>query len=86
MTRSREATALCYFRKIWLSLVQKKPASVKGTFAVDVANYLLNQKRIDLINLEERYKATILIEGSPALLPHEGHLEFVLRETAPAST
>lgn len=85
MTRSREATALCYFRKIWLSLVQKKPASVKGTFAVDVANYLLNQKRIDLVNLEERYKATILIEGSPALLPHEGHLEFVLRETAPAS-
>ncbi|GLI34947.1 hypothetical protein DAMNIGENAA_23800 [Desulforhabdus amnigena] len=85
LIRSPEATALCYFRKIWLALVQKKPTSIKGTFAIDVANYLLNQKRQDLIHLEDRYKATITIEGSSSLLPHEGHLEFVLKEAPPSA-
>ena len=84
MTRSAEATALCYFRKIWLGLVQKKSASVKGTFSIEVANYLLNQKRQDLINLESRYDATIFIEGSSSMMPHEGCLEFTPREVPAA--
>jgi ribonuclease E len=74
--RSPEATALCYFRKIWLALVQRNVATVKGVFAPEVASYLLNQKRLDLMHLEERYQATILIESSPDVLPHEGRLEF----------
>jgi ribonuclease E len=86
MTRTAEATALCYFRKIWLCLAQKKPASIKGTFSIEVANYLLNQKRNDLIELESRYNATIFIEGSAAMLPHEGALEIIPRETAPNSS
>ena len=80
MTRSAEATALCYFRKIWLMLAQKKPAAVRGTFSVQVANYLLNRKRTDLANLERQYDASIVIEASTALHPHEGHLEFTPRE------
>ncbi len=86
MTRSPEATALCYFRKIWLGLAQKKPAGVKGTFSIEVANYLLNQKRQDLISLESRYDASIFIEGSSSMLPHEGCLEFIPRETVPTPT
>ena len=80
MVRSMEATALCYFRKIWQTLAQKKAATVRGVFAVDVANYLLNQKRLDLMNLEQRFDASIIIEGSSALLPHDSHLEFTPRE------
>lgn len=83
IVRSPEATALCYLRKIWLTLVQKSPAGVKATVSLDVANYLLNQKRADLSRLEERYDTNISIEGSPHLLPHEGNLEFTARETPP---
>ena len=80
MVRSIEATALCYLRKIWLSLVQRSMASIRGIFAPEVANYLLNQKRTDLIHLEERYQTMIIIESSPNILPHEGKLEFVPKE------
>jgi len=80
LVRSAEASALCYLRKIWVTVSQKKPAVVKGTFALNVASYLLNQKRTDLSNLEERYHTRIIIEGSPHLLPHEGELEVTARE------
>ncbi|MDY0042558.1 MAG: Rne/Rng family ribonuclease [Desulforhabdus sp.] len=83
LVRSPEATALCYLRKIWLTLVQKNPATVKATVSLEVANYLLNQKRIDLSRLEERYDVAISIEGSSRLLPHEGAVEFSARESTP---
>ncbi len=81
MVRSSETTALCYLRKIWQTLAQKKPASVKATFSPDVAGYLLNRKRAEITRMEERYQAAIVIEGNASLLPHEGHLEFTPRET-----
>jgi len=80
VTRSPEATAVCFFRKIWLMLAQKKPATIRGTFSVPVANYLLNRKRGDLTKLEAQYDARIIIEASTNLYPHEGHLEFTPRE------
>ncbi|MFP5212083.1 MAG: ribonuclease E/G, partial [Acidobacteriota bacterium] len=57
LVRSSEATAICYLRKIWQTLAQKKPASIKATFFSPVASYLLNQKRVDISGLEERYQA-----------------------------
>jgi ribonuclease E len=80
LIRSPEATALSYLRKIWLTLVQKNPCGVKATVSLDVANYLLNQKRTDIAKLEEKYDTNISIEGSPNLLPHEGTLELIARE------
>jgi len=81
MVRSAETTALCYLRKIWLTLSQKKPASVRATFAPEVAHYLLNRKRQELTRLEERYGTNIQIESLATMLPHDGHLEFTARET-----
>jgi ribonuclease E len=84
MVRSAEATALCYLRKIWLTLVQKgNVATVKGVFSPEVASYLLNQKRMDIIHLEDRYKVNISIEGSIAMLPHEGKLDWTWKEAPP---
>ncbi|HOV87984.1 MAG TPA: ribonuclease, partial [Syntrophobacteraceae bacterium] len=60
----------------------KDLAQVRGTFSIEVANYLLNQKRNELKRLEERYGTSIWIEGSPILLPHEGQIEFVSRDGA----
>jgi ribonuclease E len=75
--RSTEAAALTYLRKIWLTLAQQKNVTVvRGSFAPDVANYLLNQKRADLMRLEEHFGTTIEIEGVPGVSPGEGKLEF----------
>lgn len=83
LVRSVEAAALSFYRKIWQTVAQKKPAAVKGVFSVEVANYLLNAKRSDLIHLEQRFDVSILLEGSPTLPSHEGHLEFIPREVPP---
>ncbi len=80
LVRSSEATALSYLRKIWLGASQKKTASIKATLPSSVANYLLNQKRSDIIKLEERCQTTIVIESSPTMQPHEGLVEFIPRE------
>ncbi len=78
--RTLESTAVGYLRKIWQTLSQKKAAVIKATLAPDIANYLLNQKRQTIVNLEQRHRATIIIEATPGLLPHEGQVEFVPRE------
>ena len=72
LVRSTEALALSNLRKIWLDPHPQESSQVKATLNLDVANYLLNQKRNDLIQLEDRYKTSIVIEGSAAVLPHEG--------------
>jgi ribonuclease E len=80
LVRSPEALALINLRKIWLTLTHKKAAIVRATLNLEVANYLLNNKRNDLIELEEHYKTSIIIEGSATVLPHEGHVEYVASE------
>ncbi|MHC1730046.1 MAG: ribonuclease E/G [Syntrophobacteraceae bacterium] len=81
LVRSTEATALSYLRKIWSTLVQKKPAVLKATLPNEVASYLLNRKRAEIANLENLYKTSIVIESSNAALPHEGNIEVTAHET-----
>ena len=63
LVRSAEATALDYFRKIWLTLVQKRPAVLKAVLPADAASYLLNRKRAEISNLENLYKASIIVRA-----------------------
>jgi ribonuclease E len=81
LVRSTESTALCYFRKIWTTLVQKKPAVLKAVLPAEAASYLLNRKRAEIANLENTFKANIIIECSSSALPHEGHIEVIQHES-----
>ncbi len=76
VVRSTEATALVYLRKIWLELSRGKANQVHGYFAKEVADYLLNKKRAELLKLESRYGANIQIEGRQDITPGEGQLKF----------
>lgn len=76
VVRSTEATALTYLRKIWLELSRGEVNHVHGYFSKEVADYLLNKKRAELIRLESRYSASINIEGHQEIIPGEGKLEF----------
>ncbi|MGO9020501.1 MAG: Rne/Rng family ribonuclease [Syntrophobacteraceae bacterium] len=80
LVRSTEATALDYFRKIWTTLVQKRPAVLKAVLPADAASYLLNRKRAEIANLENVYKASIIIEPSETALSHEGYIETTPHE------
>jgi hypothetical protein len=48
---------------------------VKARLYPDAANHLLNYKRHDLYNLEERYKTKILITGDASLAPGQFEIE-----------
>lgn len=82
MVRSTETSAVWYLRKIWNAVLKEDVVAVRAHLAADVAHYLLNRKRKDLMALEERFRKDILIKASPHLAPHEGHLECVTAEAA----
>jgi ribonuclease E len=79
---SPEACALSFFRKIWYQVSKGDIARVKGAFSPQVASYLLNNKRQELLNLESKYDLSIWIEGNPELRPEEDKLEFI-KKTQP---
>jgi len=82
VVRSTEATALSYLRKIWLELSRGEVNKVRGYFSKEVADYLLNRKRAEILKLESRYSANIHIEGSRDIMSGEGKLEFSRDEVA----
>jgi ribonuclease E len=83
VVRSAEATALAYLRRIWLELSRGEVNQVRGYFAQEVADYLQNKKRAELLKLETRYGANIRIVARQNIIPGEGQLEFSQQEKEP---
>ncbi len=78
--RSPETAALNWLRRIWQGVAGGQMALVTASLPESVASYLLNQKRADLMKLEQRYNLNIRIEARRDLSPEEGELDFVRRE------
>jgi len=79
MIQTVEAASLAFLRKIWDRLSFSNGISgIKVRVCPEVAFYLLNQKRPDLVDLENRYGVKIDIEGDITLRPNEGFIEEVL--------
>ncbi len=79
-----EASALSFFRKIWYEVSRGNVSRANGTFSPQVAYYLLNNKRQELVNLESKYQLTIHIDSDPSLDPGQNRLEFVRKEVKEA--
>jgi ribonuclease E len=82
IVRSVEATAVSFLRQIWLGASKDNVVSVTGVLPNNVANYLLNKKRAELTELEERYGVSIEIQGNPGLSPWDGEVKFIERSKA----
>ena len=52
-----------------LETLKEKTHRVKGIVPVDVAEYLLNKKRREIVDLEVRRDLSVEIEGDRSLLP-----------------
>ena len=83
MRPSLEYAALSTFRKIRLNVLKGTYSSVRITLPHEIANYLLNQKRSDIVELENVHSVAILISGNPDMLWEEAKFEFVEREHIP---
>jgi len=77
MIRSVETLALVYLRRIQTVVVRREVKRVECRLPLEVAQYLLNKKRTELVELEGRYEVAININGDPAMAPNDGQVEAI---------
>ncbi len=75
LIRSTESTALYVLRAIEEECLKKTPSSLNIKVPYAVANYIVNQKREDLLAIEERYGVSCFIEGDSSLSGTEYNIE-----------
>jgi len=78
--KSPESLALAFLRRIHAAVAKGKSARIVGRVPLEVASYLLNQKREELVELEQRYKTEILLNSDPNMAAEAGELEVIKRE------
>ncbi len=83
--RSVETLSLYYLRRIQTGASRKQVETIECHFPLDVASYLLNNKRSELIDLEKRYQVEISIIAEVDMKPADNELLFhkVEKETNP---
>ncbi len=71
---SAERLALEFLRRLRSEILKENITQVKGVVPSNVANYLLNKKRRDLLDVETRRNLSILIEDDPTMQPGENRI------------
>ncbi len=76
MVMSVESAAVSVMRRIWMGLSKGDVTQVNGRLCVEVASYLQNRKRKELLDLEDRYNVKIVLNADPSLPPGDHRLDF----------
>ena len=71
---STETLGISFLRKLNLALSKGEITQVKVNVPKDVAHYLLNKKRKDISDLEQRRNLNIVIEADPNMTPGESQI------------
>jgi ribonuclease E len=74
---STEMLSLDFLRKLRLETLKNDLSSVKGLVPFEVADYLLNKKRKEILDLEIRRDLSITIEGDNTIIP--GNSEIICK-------
>ena len=80
VTRSVETQSLSYLRRIQTGISRKNVIGVKCRLPVKVAQYLLNNKREEILEMEKNYDVQVKIEPAPEMTPADHHIEFIKAE------
>ncbi len=80
VVRSVETLALFYLRRIHTAASRKMVMQIECRFPLDVAQYLLNNKRNELGELEEKYDTEVIIIADPSFKPADNEIVFHKRE------
>ena len=76
LVASTETLAVGFLRKLSLETLKPGITSVKGIVPLDVADYLLNKKRKEIAELEERRTLSVGIEGAQSMAPGDSKITF----------
>jgi ribonuclease E len=74
MIPSVETLALAFLRKLRSAAIKGKNGKVNGSVPVNVAEYLLNKKRKELLDIEQQHNLRISICGDEMLSPGEDRI------------
>ncbi|MCY3879617.1 MAG: Rne/Rng family ribonuclease [Rhodobacteraceae bacterium] len=72
--REDESLAIDLLRRIEIEAAKEKNLIIQALLPVRTANYLVNERRADIVNLEARYNVTVNVLGSENLLGHESEI------------
>ncbi|MFP3979997.1 MAG: ribonuclease E/G [Desulfobacterales bacterium] len=73
--QSTESLALVFLRRLRLETIKNGVTSVKGYLPPDVAAYLLNRKKRELLDVEIRRSISVSIEPDHNMLPGDSRIE-----------
>jgi ribonuclease E len=73
---STETLAVGFLRKLSLETLKPDVHFVKGVVPADVADYLLNKKRKEIAELEERRGLNVKIEGDRSMVPGDSEILY----------
>ncbi|MBW1643238.1 MAG: Rne/Rng family ribonuclease [Deltaproteobacteria bacterium] len=74
LTPSPETLGVGFLRKLSLETLKDNISVVNGIVPVEVADYMLNRKRKEILELEERRGLRIIIEGDNTMTPGESKI------------
>jgi ribonuclease E len=74
--KTPETTSVAFLRQVTHLLSKGGVGEIRGRLFPDAAQYLLNYKRQELANLEERHNVKILVSEDPTLPPGQSLLDF----------
>ncbi len=83
IVRSVETQSLFYLRRIQTGASRKPVERIECHFPLDVAAYLLNQKRTEITDLEKRYEVEVTIHASSGMKPGDHDIIFHKVEKEP---
>lgn len=78
--KSAEAQAVAFLRKVQSAIAKGQIGRVEGEVPLDVATYLLNYKREELLDMERRHQMVMIIKGRPDLVAGQANLSVFKRE------
>ncbi len=73
---STETLGLGFLRKLQLETLKHGITRVKAKVPFEVADYLLNKKRKEILDLEMRREITIRIQGDVSMLPKDSKITY----------
>jgi ribonuclease E len=74
--KSVEMLALYYLRRIQTGASRKGVERIEAHFPLEVASYLLNNKRSELHEMEKRYEVEVIIQTRPEMKAMDHELAF----------
>ncbi len=82
--KSPEAQAIAFLRNVYASMARGQYGRIEGEVPLEVATYLLNMKREELLEIERQHNLFLSIKGRPDLIAGQSEITFHKREEEPA--